>query len=589
MRVRYPRTPHLPWSPGASADDVRAADPSGLLGEEVVVTEKLDGENTTLYRDGLHARSLDSAHHPSRAWLKALHARVAGRIPPGFRVSGENVHARHAIAYEGLDSFFYAFSVWDPSDRCLDWDATERFARHLGVPTPRVLWRGAMDERALRALRVETTREEGYVVRVARGFPREEFALRVAKWVRAGHVQTDEHWMLAPVVPNGLGPRACLWDVRAGAAPDVPALLRALGLEADGDDGAHAAALDAAARGAGLGRCGDELLGGVLAALLHRRPRARLLTELPASLGARGARRVGDLAGLHARLLRPFPDERRGRGLRRLALAVDVGLLHAVAGATLAGRTDAEAREAREQLAWSELFAGEEGLLEDPTAGPLARVRRALEASLAGLGDRDVLERCFGEAAERWVEGRARSPEEAEAATWRHRDGRFARLTITVGPSGSGKSRLAERRRREGARVISLDERRAARGDRADRSADPELLAEALAELDARLAAGERVVWDATSLTAQQRALPLATARRRDAMATLAVFLVPERVLRERNARREHAVPEAVLAAQLERFAPPLPGDAHRVVDVDADGAELACEGGFAAPPAPRS
>lgn len=36
----------------------------------VVITEKMDGENTTLYRDGLHARSLDSRHHPSRNWVK---------------------------------------------------------------------------------------------------------------------------------------------------------------------------------------------------------------------------------------------------------------------------------------------------------------------------------------------------------------------------------------------------------------------------------------------------------------------------------------------------------------------------------------
>ncbi|MFE9924807.1 RNA ligase family protein, partial [Streptomyces sp. NPDC005774] len=49
MRVHYPRTPHLPWSPGAASDDIRAGDLSGLRGREVVVTEKLDGENTTLY------------------------------------------------------------------------------------------------------------------------------------------------------------------------------------------------------------------------------------------------------------------------------------------------------------------------------------------------------------------------------------------------------------------------------------------------------------------------------------------------------------------------------------------------------------
>jgi len=136
MRVHYPRTPHLPWSPGASADDVRAGRLAGPTGREVVVTEKLDGENTTLYADGLHARSPDSAHHPSRAWVKALHGRIARLIPPGWRVCGENVYARHSIPYEDLESWFHAFSVWD-GDRCLDWDSTVRFARRLGVPVPR--------------------------------------------------------------------------------------------------------------------------------------------------------------------------------------------------------------------------------------------------------------------------------------------------------------------------------------------------------------------------------------------------------------------------------------------------------------------
>ena len=59
MRRKYPRTPHLPWSPGLSSDDTRLGQARQFAGREVVVTEKLDGENTTLDRRGLHARSLD--------------------------------------------------------------------------------------------------------------------------------------------------------------------------------------------------------------------------------------------------------------------------------------------------------------------------------------------------------------------------------------------------------------------------------------------------------------------------------------------------------------------------------------------------
>uniref|UniRef100_UPI0018F66D05 RNA ligase family protein n=1 Tax=Kitasatospora sp. MBT63 TaxID=1444768 RepID=UPI0018F66D05 len=236
MRTHYPRTPHLPWSPGATPDDLRTADLAGFRGLEVVVTEKLDGENTTLYPDGLHARSLDSAHHPSRAWVKALQGRIAHAIGPGLRVCGENLYARHSIPYDDLESYFYAFSVWD-GGHCLGWDATVRFARRLGVPLPPVLWRGVFDERALRALRLDTARQEGYVVRTVAGFERAEFPHRVAKWVRPAHVRTDTHWMHAAVVPNGLGPRAALWDTASGAPVDPDALLAALALDPEGPEG----------------------------------------------------------------------------------------------------------------------------------------------------------------------------------------------------------------------------------------------------------------------------------------------------------------------------------------------------------------
>ncbi|ADV66012.1 RNA ligase family protein [Deinococcus maricopensis] len=203
-RLKYPRTPHLPWSPGATADDTFLVDLRDFEGREVVVTEKLDGENTTLYRDGLHARSLDPRPHPSRHWVKALQGRVGHSIPQGWRVCGENVYARHSLAYEQLESYFYLFSVWDEGNTALSWDETVRWAGVLGVPTPRVLYRGVWDEARVRALRVDEAVMEGYVVRVAEAFAYAAFARCVAKWVRAGHVTTDEHWMHRAVTPNGL-------------------------------------------------------------------------------------------------------------------------------------------------------------------------------------------------------------------------------------------------------------------------------------------------------------------------------------------------------------------------------------------------
>ncbi|MGW6878122.1 RNA ligase family protein [Streptomyces xanthophaeus] len=574
MRTHYPRTPHLPWSPGAASDDVRADGFAGLAGREVVVTEKLDGENTTLYRDGLHARSLDSAHHPSRAWVKGLQGRIGPAIPEGRRVCGENLYARHSLPYGELDSWFYGFSVWD-GEHCLDWDQGVRFLRGLGIPTPPVLWRGTFDERALRKLKLDTARQEGYVVRTVAGFTRADFGRCVAKWVRPGHVQTGTHWMFAQVVPNGLGPAAPLWAVRSGAEPDAAELSAAVaigtadgaGAEEAAPDGSLAAAVaEATARIDASGRTGEARLAGVLAALLHRVPRARIATLAapgPAAgpVGTGLARRVADLVGLYGLLQRPFPDAERRTGLIRMTAAADLGLLHALAGA-LAG--DGAARECVE---WSALCAEEAGLLGPDPLGPL---RTGVREALAGLSP-EAADRCWAEARHLYSLGRITTAEEAVAATWRWRAGDFPRLVQLCGPSGSGKSTFG--RALPGVDTyVSLDDLRTARGARADQGANAQVLREGLDRLDAALARGGTVVWDATSLTDQQRGLAGSVARRRDALVTHAVVLTDEAELLRRNAVRAHPVPAQVLASQLRRFDPPYPGQAHRTWYVGARG-----------------
>ncbi|MCX5380002.1 RNA ligase family protein [Streptomyces sp. NBC_00091] len=567
MRTHYPRTAHLPWSPGATSDDVRAGGTSALAGRVVVVTEKLDGENTTLYADGLHARSLDSGHHPSRAWVKGLQGRIGARIPAGWRVCGENLYARHSLGYEELDSWFYGFSVWD-GDHCLDWDRTVRFLTRLGIPTPKVLWRGTYDERALRRLRIDTTRQEGYVVRTTAGFDRADFGRYAAKWVRGGHVQTGTHWMYAPVVPNGLGPGAPLWAVRSGSEPDTPGLLAAVGMDARAAEGVEGAVAEVTARLDGMGRTGESRLAGVLAAALHREPRAALGARLAAGpLGMRTARRVADLVGLYPALRRPFPEAERRAGLVRMASAVDLGVLHELALA-LPGAGGEDAAGARECAQWSALCAEEAGLLGPD---PLGALRAGLREALAEL-DPEAADRCWAEAREAFGRGSVRSAQEAVAATWRWRDGSaYPRLVQLCGPSGSGKSTFARSLPGVGA-YVSLDDLRAARGARADQRANPEVLREGLERLDRALAAGGTVVWDATSLTEQQRGLAGAVAARRDALVTRVVVLVGQAELVRRNAVRPHPVPEPVLAAQLRRFSPPYPGQAHRTWYVGAGG-----------------
>lgn len=203
--VKYPRTYHLPWSEGVTDDDRTMSDPDAVFaGKEVVITEKMDGENTTLYGDHLHARSIDSGSHPSRGWIKNLHARIAHDIPTGWRICGENLYARHTLPYSDLPSFFLVFSIWDQRNVCLSWDATVEYATLLNLESVPVLYRGLYDSKLVRDLhtRLDLTRQEGYVVRVADEFPYRAFRQSVAKFVRRAHVGTAHNWMMQSVTPN---------------------------------------------------------------------------------------------------------------------------------------------------------------------------------------------------------------------------------------------------------------------------------------------------------------------------------------------------------------------------------------------------
>jgi hypothetical protein len=204
-RVKYPRTWHLPWSPGATKDDRILESTRHFDGKDVVVTVKMDGENTTMYSDYLHARSIDYEPHPSRSIVKALHARVARDIPESWRICGENLFAKHSIAYSNLDAYFQVFSIWNDQNRCLDWQETVYWADLLDLSLVPVLYSGIWDPRLIQGLHQETYRGdpcEGYVVRLAGGFHYRDFKVATAKYVRNDHVQTHGHWMRSRLEPN---------------------------------------------------------------------------------------------------------------------------------------------------------------------------------------------------------------------------------------------------------------------------------------------------------------------------------------------------------------------------------------------------
>ena len=204
--VKYPRTYHLPWSPGLTDDDRLLPSPSVFEGREVVITEKMDGENTTLYRDYMHARSLDEDHHESRGWVKKLHAEICWNIPEGWRICGENLYALHSIGYPALPSYFMVFSIWDQNNICQSWDDTVDYAAVLGLEMVPVIYRGMWDEKFVRSIgdKLDTSKTEGYTVRVTSAYPYGAFRKSIAKYVRKGHVQTTHNWKMRSVVKNGL-------------------------------------------------------------------------------------------------------------------------------------------------------------------------------------------------------------------------------------------------------------------------------------------------------------------------------------------------------------------------------------------------
>lgn len=203
---KYPRTYHLPWSEAITSDDKICQTLSHFEGREVVVTEKMDGENTTLYQDHLHARSLDSRGGEDRAWVKQFWSQIRSDIPEGWRICGENLWAKHSVSYTDLRSYFYGFSIWDSSNMALSWDDTVGYFDLIGVTPVPALYRGVWDETTIRNLSrgMNLEQTEGYVVRLADSFHYDSFSTSVAKFVRKGHVQTDKHWRSQTFVPNSL-------------------------------------------------------------------------------------------------------------------------------------------------------------------------------------------------------------------------------------------------------------------------------------------------------------------------------------------------------------------------------------------------
>lgn len=64
--LKYPSTPYWPWSPSIGRGDDVHANPDRFVGEDLVVTEKLDGGNTLLHAGKVYSRSVSAPFSSAR-------------------------------------------------------------------------------------------------------------------------------------------------------------------------------------------------------------------------------------------------------------------------------------------------------------------------------------------------------------------------------------------------------------------------------------------------------------------------------------------------------------------------------------------
>jgi hypothetical protein len=202
---KYPSTSHWPWSPEVHRDDSTHPNPENFVGVEVVITEKLDGGNTCLSAGEVYARS--TGQPATQGWfamVKKHHAWKTVDLDPRYSIYGEDVYGIHSIEYDAIpeDMTYRVFNILD-NDIWLSWAELEVMAALLNLHVVPVLFQGVFNnvkditrwmEEAIKEPSSLGPQREGFVMRYAARIDAVDFTAQTAKYVRKGHVQTDEHW-----------------------------------------------------------------------------------------------------------------------------------------------------------------------------------------------------------------------------------------------------------------------------------------------------------------------------------------------------------------------------------------------------------
>jgi hypothetical protein len=211
---KYGRTLHYSFSPGTTSDDRIHHDYWQNIRQlqTVVHTEKLDGENNCLNKYGVFARShATPTVSPWTSHLREKWSHLKNDLGD-YEIFGENLYAIHSIQYPLIEQHYYVFAVRE-LDQWLSWDETIFIASVFDLPIVPVietvtdvndrqyfennLLSLVKRESAFLSVDVQTNKPctlEGIVSRNSSAYDVDDFEKNVFKYVRKGHVKTDEHW-----------------------------------------------------------------------------------------------------------------------------------------------------------------------------------------------------------------------------------------------------------------------------------------------------------------------------------------------------------------------------------------------------------
>lgn len=218
---KYGRTFHFDFSPGTTSDDRINRDwyEHIQLMSKIIHTEKLDGENRCLNEFGIFARSHAApTRNPWVDHLKPKYEMIKTDLKEGnIELFGEDIYAIHSIIYPYIEHHFYVFGV-RILDKWLSWEEVEWYASIFDFPTvPTIsiddaqkVSKREIENKVIsesqkpsafgsyhvvgRSEMGEECTKEGIVTRNYDSFPVELQHENIFKYVRKGHVKTDEHW-----------------------------------------------------------------------------------------------------------------------------------------------------------------------------------------------------------------------------------------------------------------------------------------------------------------------------------------------------------------------------------------------------------